>query len=641
MFKHRLLILILLLFFLGAGLRIIGMTWGLPYQLHPDEPVLFINAWERWDTGAARMQQEYPELYLYVLVIQREVIFRLFGADTPQVIYFFFGRWNSILISLLILAATYRLGHKLADWGGGLFLMAFFAVEPISVLDQGWIIKGDNLAWLLMLSTLLVTITAHQRRSWRWLAGAFLLGLLATYAKYNMAFVFFAPVFVGLNFWIKRSWWTLGIILLVLVGGLWIGRVIVRHYWVGTIAPAFNHCSNVPYEQRPADAKGIDWLPCAPFVNFQKHIYPIYTREAFWDRSTTRILRYEISLIQREFRLWRLGIGAILLGAMVIASKRQRELVVVLLAVLLPSLFLFAMFGAVYPNRQYYVLFAILASLLAMGVAHWKLPAYGLVTILLIAPYIVNGINGRGELLKPDTRVVTAEYFLDHARRGEAILVEYDQVEFTSQYGGFPAGEGYFNAILAPRGIFALNPEAFFAEGIYYVVIDERAGVKPDGGINHLDRLPADFELLLSLGGDDYHGPARRIYRTFRPEYPIGATFGQVAELIGYDFRVDGNTGQLKLYWHSLAAALPDYTVFVHVIDTATGEALVMHDHPPDRQTSQWDQYEWVFDERSIPLDVPPGTYAIQLGLYDASGNRLPVNGDPLGILELAPFEMP
>jgi len=42
--KERLLAALVLVLLLGSAVRIVGMTWGLPYQLQPDEPALFINA---------------------------------------------------------------------------------------------------------------------------------------------------------------------------------------------------------------------------------------------------------------------------------------------------------------------------------------------------------------------------------------------------------------------------------------------------------------------------------------------------------------------------------------------------------------------------------------------------------------------
>jgi hypothetical protein len=77
----------------------------------------------------------------------------------------------------------------------------------------------------------------------------------------------------------------------------------------------------------------------------------------------------------------------------------------------------------------------------------------------------------------------------------------------------------------------------------------------------------------------------------------------------------------------------------MHIVDAETGEAVILQDAPPDRHSSQWDQYEWVFDERVIPLGIPPGSYDVQIGWYDsATLDRLPVDGDAAGVLLLTTF---
>lgn len=219
------------------------MTWGLPYQLQPDEPTLFINAWERWDGVEPTLSAEYSPLYLYVLMGQREFIYRAFGPDTPQVVYFFFGRWNSILINLLVAAVAYQVGRRMAGRVAGVSFMLILALDPLAVLDQGWIIKADSLGWLLALLALLASQVAYQKNSWRWLGLAFLLTALATLTKYNMVFMVFAPVWVMLErYWCNPAKTTLVLVLGLLLanyGAWWT----LRYFWVEDIAPRFEHCA--------------------------------------------------------------------------------------------------------------------------------------------------------------------------------------------------------------------------------------------------------------------------------------------------------------------------------------------------------------------------------------------------------------
>ena len=261
------------------------------------------------------------------------------------------------------------------------------------------------------------------------------------------------------------------------------------------------------------------------------------------------------------------------------------------------------------------------------------------VRLIFFLPYLPENIAVRRDLRKPDSREVTAEYFLDHARQGEAIVIEYDRVEFTSQYGGFPQSDGYFNTILAASGVYMLDVEDFFDDGIYYVVTDNRAQGE---NASSEKPIPEEFQLLLELSGDDYFGPKRRIYRTFTPDFPLDVAFGNMAILQGYDLAIEDDTLHLMLYWQSQEANPPDYTLFVHLIDPATGDPVLQRDRPPERLTSQWDQFEWVFDERELDLsDISAGTYILEIGFYNpVDGVRLPVNEDAAGILEITEIHL-
>lgn len=637
-----------ILLLLGGALRIIGMAWGLPYQLHPDEPVLFINAWERWDTGAASLQKDYPLFYIYMLVAQREFVYRIFGADTPQVVYFFFARWNSILISLLLIAAAYRTGQQAGGWRVGVAFGLFMAVEPISALDQGWIIKADNMAWLCAMLTLWGTLKAVQRRAWRWLGAAVVFGILAAVAKYNIVVILFAPLFGLIRLLTKRDWLALAISLISILAITFLGWSIVRAFWTDQIEPAFWYCDPWYVEQHAAQGEYPNALRqsllCPPYQAFQRFLGPFYHRSEFIDGTTQHIFESMLSKLRLEFGVWREVIIAGLLALLFSSptSRRRRQAALMAAAVVLPTMFLFSLFGLDHAIRQYYPVVLGIGLWLAVGLAHLgeKQPKlYFLLLAVLFIPYIWNGLEHRLELRQPDTRAVTADYLLSHARRGEAVVVEYDHVEFAPQYGGFPEADGYFK-IIGVEGIYDLEVDRLFQQGIYYVVADWRAAYAPTSYYRNRDRIPPKFEVALDLTDDQYTGPKRLIFRTFRPQGALHATFDRAAYLLGYDLALEGTTLRLKLYWQSLADHLPPYSVFVHVVDAATGEKAAQRDAPPQRGTDQWERYEWVFDEREIPLaGIPTGDYSIHLGIYDpVIGSRLAVNGDPTGVLELPEF---
>lgn len=85
------------------------------------------------------------------------------------------------------------------------------------------------------------------------------------------------------------------------------------------------------------------------------------------------------------------------------------------------------------------------------------------------------------------------------------------------------------------------------------------------------------------------------------------------------------------LVWESQAAVPIDYTVFVHLL-TLDGELVEQSDSQPldgRYPTSAWEPGETIIETRQFVLDVPPGRYLLQVGMYELeTGNRLPVSGD-------------
>jgi hypothetical protein len=109
----------------------------------------------------------------------------------------------------------------------------------------------------------------------------------------------------------------------------------------------------------------------------------------------------------------------------------------------------------------------------------------------------------------------------------------------------------------------------------------------------------------------------------------LEAVFDQKIKLLGYDSKVDPQqrTAQLTLYWHSLALMDTSYTVFVHLLD-AKNNVVASGDAPPGNgefPTTGWIENEYITDAHTLSLnDVPPGTYQVEIGVYDpATGTRL------------------
>ncbi|GIK58821.1 MAG: hypothetical protein HND44_14585 [Chloroflexi bacterium] len=116
------------------------------------------------------------------------------------------------------------------------------------------------------------------------------------------------------------------------------------------------------------------------------------------------------------------------------------------------------------------------------------------------------------------------------------------------------------------------------------------------------------------------------------PQMPLGATFGDVAQLVGFDAPFQVMAGEpipLTLYWQAVGDNVPAaYTVFVHLL-AADGRLIGQHDAPPangDRPTTGWITGEYITDPHTITFREPgyTGPAQIAVGLYDpATGVRL------------------
>ncbi|HIP87926.1 MAG TPA: hypothetical protein EYH27_05765 [Anaerolineales bacterium] len=111
------------------------------------------------------------------------------------------------------------------------------------------------------------------------------------------------------------------------------------------------------------------------------------------------------------------------------------------------------------------------------------------------------------------------------------------------------------------------------------------------------------------------------------PSIPVGARFGDVAELVGYDLANDQVTSSegvaLTLYWRALeGAATAEYVVFTHLL-TPDGWLIAQHDGPPAggaRPTTGWVAGEVIVDPHVLVFNDEGAAYTgearLAVGLY-------------------------
>ncbi|MBI1879690.1 MAG: phospholipid carrier-dependent glycosyltransferase [Chloroflexi bacterium] len=108
-----------------------------------------------------------------------------------------------------------------------------------------------------------------------------------------------------------------------------------------------------------------------------------------------------------------------------------------------------------------------------------------------------------------------------------------------------------------------------------------------------------------------------------------GQRSSQQIALAAYQFEPTTDYLGVTIAWQAQAPHLPDYTVFVQILDADTNERLAGVDTPPlkgEWPTSRWVKDEVVVDEYlvAIPLGFAPGYYKVIAGLYQPeTGQRL------------------
>jgi hypothetical protein len=111
---------------------------------------------------------------------------------------------------------------------------------------------------------------------------------------------------------------------------------------------------------------------------------------------------------------------------------------------------------------------------------------------------------------------------------------------------------------------------------------------------------------------------------------PVQIRFGEAITLQGYAWQTGSEGIDLTLQWSTDRDLDTDYTIFAHLVDPNDADRIVAQDDAPPMggrwPTSLWLPGVAVADRHrvSLPVELPPGRYALQVGFYDvATGERL------------------
>lgn len=182
-----------------------------------------------------------------------------------------------------------------------------------------------------------------------------------------------------------------------------------------------------------------------------------------------------------------------------------------------------------------------------------------------------------------------------------------------------------------------------------YPLPDEGEGVALDGPDGRpFERVLRPITVRVDDGNNAYEifeVKWSAVYQPVEPEILLEVIYGGTIELVGIDLPVNafqpGETFLLKAYWRGTENGPPfaDYTIYVHLLDPATGALLSQRDGGlmggifPTRFLTPGlvlqDRREWQF-----PPDVRSGPAILRIGVYEPpQGPRLSAeqNGEMIG----------
>jgi uncharacterized membrane protein len=201
--------------------------------------------------------------------------------------------------------------------------------------------------------------------------------------------------------------------------------------------------------------------------------------------------------------------------------------------------------------------------------------------------------------------------------------------------GSYPTDRWRSQEIVVDRNRFTIPADA--PPGLFAV----SARLIPPIGAPPAGALPLDPVVLGQITVPNRHP---LLVKPASVETPVTWNFGSLATLIGYRLSASqarpGDHLHLTLYWRARGnSGTVAYTAFGHLLD-AQSVIWAQQDHPPagpGNPTSGWIAGEYVVDDYDLAIkpDAPPGSYVVEIGLYDPqNGARLPVvdaNGAPAG----------
>lgn len=645
-------------------LRVWGLRFGLPYFEHPDEWAVAEEALRMLRTGDyTPFSYTYPTLYTYMQVGVAAAHF-MWGAgaglyrspaDIDPVPFYVWARALTAMLGAGAVALTFLAGRMLYGNAAGLLATALIAVMPAVTGDSHYVTTDTPAMFFTLLAFLAIarlTGVAAERTpsddappatAPPILTQAFLAGVgvgLATATKWNAGSLVIA-LLVAIVFAARRS--TRNGHADALDGDVTLQHRNLQPLMVNLLTVALSgillgFTLGVPFWLRDLPRILTDLAGIIAHYRFEGHPGAESDQPAlfYWWALT------------REGTL----LAWVCLGGVALAFLRRKPADVLVLAVVVPAVLQLTGVKVVFFRNAMPLLpfLCILAAALVVVAVEWVTERPGetgdrltggrasvafmrrlagnrtvlllAATVLLAAEPLAQAIHDEALRARPTTRILAGEWLETRAQDGERIWLEDNTLILVPRLravGGEPAVH---------------HDLAWYREqGIRFVVV-------------HLDRETGAAALAAFgepaarfLRAGERHGPELAIFDTGAPDAaaeprtPSGATLGAGAIVLeGYRHPGRAQAGgvlSLALFWRATRPPPLDYTVYVHLVDEA-GAKVAQRDVPPlegRRPTSRWMPGDRVRDDQDlfIPETVPPGTYRLLTGMYDAA-TMTPIN---------------
>jgi 4-amino-4-deoxy-L-arabinose transferase-like glycosyltransferase len=635
--------------FVIALLILLPRLFNLDIFLTADEP-LFMEQAQSFATGITTGQPAqtlgigYPAVTVALWVAP-------FVADaTPDLALYGVGRLAVGLLGAVLLLALFGVSRVLLGRWPAIFGVGLLALDPYTLGYSRLLHIAAPLAFFMTLSGLcwLVWLRDGQRR-WPLFSGLFagLALLTKSTALLLLPMLAVAGLVWGLagGTWRSRRWWRqlmLGAALLLGVAAVTF-VVLWPAMWVSPLEALTLAFGKLFTDQEAgAGNLGLFW-----FGRFAEDPGPAFYPVAFLLKSTPWLFlglvlsvtglfasqpeeeRRQVSGPGLSLALWAFVLTYLLV--MTVASKKSIRYMLPAF----PTFYLLAGLAftqtAAWFRTQYR---------LGLQHRHWSagLIAAGLLTVMIFSffyhPYYLSYYNPLflGWRWAPDTVLVGwgegldgAGRYLEEKAEGATVAAWYEWLFPLLYTGPIEATVPQENMLTAERTVLYINQ----------VQRDI-----PGPNIIHYFQTRRQPEHTVRLNGIDYAwvypGPVAGFSPPASPEVPVGAEFDEQVRLLGYNLNEfplqSGRPAVVTLYWQVLAPPAAERFIFLRLLD-GQGQIWARADSPAVRglwPVQRWQPGMFIEDaqELIIPPGTPPGTYQLEIGMYDPETSQpLPVTG--------------